>query len=118
VGVLSYGPCQLPTLGFVVERYLEIKYFKPEDYYFLKAVCVIDENTGIDLKWIKQNTRSKVAISLIYNNMYEKTNGNMNGKVVRRSKNMKKRNRPFPLTTVELQKMATDKLRMSSARIM
>ncbi len=31
---------------------------------------------------------------------------------------MKKRNRPFPLTTVELQKMATDKLRMSSARIM
>jgi DNA topoisomerase-3 len=40
--VLSYGPCQLPTLGFVVQRYLEIKYFKPEDYYFLKATCIID----------------------------------------------------------------------------
>lgn len=97
---MSYGPCQLPTLGFVVQRYLEIKYFKPEDYYFLKATCVISETTGIEMKWTKPNTRVKTAIALIYNNMYEKTNGSMKGKVKKRSKNTKKRYRPYPLTTV------------------
>lgn len=50
--------------------------------------------------------------------MYEKMNGHLKGKVLKRSKNIKKRYRPYPLTTVELQKLATDKLRMSSARIM
>jgi DNA topoisomerase IA len=56
----------LPTLGFVVERYLENKYFVPEDYYFLTATCVINENTGIDLKWTKKNIKDKIAIDLIY----------------------------------------------------
>lgn len=97
---------------------MEIKYFKPEDYYFLKAVCVLNENTGIELKWTKKNTRDENAIGLIYMNMYEKMNGNLKGKVLKRSKNVKKRYRPYPLTTVELQKLATDKLRLSSAKVM
>ena len=42
----------------------------------------------------------------------------MKGKIQKRSKNTKKRYRPYPLTTVELQKLATDKLRISSARLM
>ena len=33
--VLSYGPCQFPTLGFVVDRYKEIKEFVPEIYWSL-----------------------------------------------------------------------------------
>ena len=40
--VLSYGPCQMPTLSFVVERYLLIKNFKPEKYWYIDATCVID----------------------------------------------------------------------------
>ncbi len=57
---ISYGPCQMPTLNFVVQRYLEIKNFKPEKYWFIEMVCVIDENTGIPFSWEKKNTRSEV----------------------------------------------------------
>lgn len=84
----------------------------------MKAVCVLNDNTGIDLKWTKKNTRDQNAIAGIYMNIYEKMNGNIRGKVLKRSKNVKKRYRPYPLTTVELQKLATDKLRMTSARVM
>ena len=78
----------------------------------------MNDNTGIDLKWTKKNTRDQNAIAGIYMNIYEKMNGNIRGKVLKRSKNVKKRYRPYPLTTVELQKLATDKLRMTSARVM
>jgi DNA topoisomerase-3 len=37
---------------------------------------------------------------------------------MRRNKNEKKKYRPYPLTTVKFQKLATDKLKMSSAQAM
>jgi len=31
--VLSYGPCQFPTLGFIVERFQQIRDFRPEKFW-------------------------------------------------------------------------------------
>lgn len=48
----------MPTLSFIVERYLQIKNFKPEKYWFIDMTCVIDDNTGIPFTWEKKNTRN------------------------------------------------------------
>ena len=42
--VLSYGPCQFPTLGFVVRRFWEIESFVPEDFWELRVLAPAAEN--------------------------------------------------------------------------
>lgn len=35
--LISYGSCQFPTLGFVVERYKAIEEFVPETFWKLRS---------------------------------------------------------------------------------
>ena len=37
--LISYGSCQFPTLGFVVERYKQVQAFVPEPFWKLKGQC-------------------------------------------------------------------------------
>lgn len=39
--VVSYGACQFPTLGFVVERYKEAQSFVPEEFHKIRVSCFI-----------------------------------------------------------------------------
>jgi len=36
--LISYGSCQFPTLGFVVERYNDIHNFIPEKFWKIKGI--------------------------------------------------------------------------------
>ena len=119
--VISYGPCQMPTLGFVVDRYLEIKYFKPEKYWLIKASIILNEKASVELKWERGNSRDQTQANIMFYRMFESAhrgNGEVTGRVLERNRNPKKRYRPYPLTTISFQKLATDKLRLSSAEAM
>lgn len=48
--VISYGPCQTPTLGFCVQRYLQITSFKPEKFWALHPY-IIQNGYEIKLEW-------------------------------------------------------------------
>lgn len=36
--LISYGSCQFPTLGFVVERYKDIENFIPEKFWKIRGI--------------------------------------------------------------------------------
>uniref|UniRef100_A0A6V7QTF6 DNA topoisomerase n=1 Tax=Ananas comosus var. bracteatus TaxID=296719 RepID=A0A6V7QTF6_ANACO len=50
--VLSYGPCQFPTLGFIVERYWEIQSHEPEEFWTINCSHTSEEGTA-NFSWMR-----------------------------------------------------------------
>ncbi|KAJ2635911.1 DNA topoisomerase 3-alpha [Coemansia sp. RSA 1286] len=106
--IISYGPCQFPTLGFVVDQFLRVESFVPETFWFIylqhdqedgsatftwKRGRVFDQETGLALyaQCVRMRT---VHIDSVRARPKEKW-------------------RPLPLTTVELQKCCAKFLRIA-----
>ncbi|KAI9283352.1 DNA topoisomerase [Sporodiniella umbellata] len=116
--VLSYGSCQFPTLGFVVDRYQLVKNFIPEKFWKIVMVYNQEQQPGEKLKtefnWRREHLFDQWGCFVYYEMCIE-------AKVARITKVKSKRTskkKPIPLTTVELQKVACKALSMSGSRIM
>lgn len=111
--VISYGSCQFPTLGFVVDRYLRVRNFVPEPFWYIKVHHTKDD-VEVKFNWRRGHLFDRMAVTLIFENcLISKT-----AKVSKMAKKPTKKWKPLPLTTVELQKMGSRFLRMSSQDVM
>jgi DNA topoisomerase-3 len=111
--VISYGPCQFPTLGFVVERWARIETFVPEDFWYNEMALRADNRT-IHLTWNRGRLFDRTLTAYLYENCVEAQEAIVT-KLHGRPKN---KWRPVPLATVELQKRASRFLRMGAETLM
>ncbi|CBH17906.1 DNA topoisomerase III, putative [Trypanosoma brucei gambiense DAL972] len=100
--VVSYGPCQTPTLAFCVQRHDEILNFKPENYWKLVPTCN-RYGSPITFEW----ARGRVFDELIARLLHQRVSRSKVAKVVDVSVGADTRARPTALNTVELMKIAS-----------
>ena len=141
-GVLSYGPCQFPTLGFVVERWARIRTFVPQDFWTIELSLICPEDTTsqqsssspnenshqhrsnnntnhqrnrpIHFTWKRQRLYDQLLATILYETCVE----DGTAVVVSLQGGPKNKWRPVPLATVELQKRASRYLHIGSESLM
>lgn len=141
--IISYGPCQFPTLNFIVERNEEIKNFVSKNFYSLifklqkelkESEIKLLANTStsssnsnkikkgfieVDFHWAKERIDEKAKadeIRLKLQNAFKSQTNTL--KVLEAKKKNKIKNRPLPLNTVEMQKLISRKLKIQSHKTM
>ncbi|XP_045477736.1 DNA topoisomerase 3-alpha isoform X2 [Harmonia axyridis] len=111
--VISYGSCQFPTLGFVVDRYLSIENFIPETFWKIKMNHKIKDMTT-EFLWKRDRLFDKNACEAILDICKE---SNL-AKVESVESRSKSKWRPLPLDTVEMEKTISKKLRINAKTAM
>ncbi|KZF24170.1 prokaryotic type I DNA topoisomerase [Xylona heveae TC161] len=110
---ISYGSCQFPTLGFVVDRYFRVKSFKPEKHWRIEMIHQ-REGKKVNFRWDRVHLFDRMAATILF----ERCLAARTAKVVKVQTKPTNKWRPLPLTTVELQKMGSRFLGMDSQRVM
>ncbi|KAJ5628925.1 hypothetical protein N7490_011153 [Penicillium lividum] len=111
--IISYGSCQFPTLGFVVDRYLRVKNFKPETFWGIKVMHQ-REGKKVNFLWKRVHLFDRAVVTM----MLERCLSAKEATVTKVNQKPKSKWRPLPLTTVDLQMMGTRFLRMDGQTIM
>ncbi|RAH42093.1 DNA topoisomerase 3 [Aspergillus brunneoviolaceus CBS 621.78] len=111
--IVSYGSCQFPTLGFVVDRYLRVKNFKPETLWGIK-VMLQREGIKVNFLWKRVHLFDRAVVTI----MLERCLLAKMARVTKVNQKPTSKWRPLPLTTVDLQMMGSRFLRMDSQTIM
>lgn len=133
---ISYGPCQFPTLGFVVERWARIETFIPHDFWFLELTVKVQSSSGANgdgnnnddsnnninnrpilFTWNRQRLYDRLATLALYESCLDATPANT-AIVIGLTGLPKNKWRPVPLATIELQKRASRYLRIGSETLM
>ena len=111
--IISYGSCQFPTLGFVVDRYNRVRNFKPETFWLIKLMHR-KENIDVNFNWRRGHLFDRAVVTILFEQCLDARFA----KVTKVQTKPTSKWRPLPLTTVELQMQGSRFLRMSGQEIM
>jgi DNA topoisomerase-3 len=116
VRVVSYGTCQFPTLGFVVERYNQRENFIAEKFWSIEVTHSKGEEEIVHatFHWARERLYDLVATAAFAAIIHT----DPQAMVVEMKRNPKYRYRPTPLSTVELQKRGSQYLRIAPEAVM
>lgn len=117
--IVSYGSCQFPTLGFVVDRWRRIKDFVPNPFWSIdmeiKKMCPMDRREKkVRFNWSRVKLFDRELASVFYLICADNPVVTIEECDFREKRKFK----PYPLTTIEMQKLATTKLRWTAAKVM
>ncbi|CAH1389834.1 unnamed protein product [Nezara viridula] len=107
--LLSYGSCQFPTLGFVVERYLERENFIAEPFWKIKVTHEMNDLV-VEFRW----ARDRLYDEAICRSILSRCQENPIAKVEKVEGKPKSKWRPTPLDTTEMEKIASRKLKINA----
>jgi DNA topoisomerase III len=99
--LISFGPCQTPTLQFCVERHDQIETFVPETYWVVSV-----STPNFPLEWARKRVFDKDVGMYFYRLVSQRNSAVITSVTSRR----KLKPRPTPLNTVELLKVASKQL--------
>lgn len=111
--VLSYGSCQFPTLGFVVDRYLRAENFVEEPFWGIKAAFQWD-GIPVNFTWGRGVLFDHQCTLIIYESCVEAPTGTITKVLAKPTSKWA----PLPLTTIEMQKALSSYMKISSDRVM
>lgn len=117
--IVSFGPCQIPTLGFVVERYEDIENHIAEKFWTLKLHNTKNPTNPKQkivedvFLWKRDRVFDHNCVLHFYNML-----STLNGRVSKIETKPTTKLKPLPLRTVELQKICSSIFKISSHKIM
>ncbi|XP_011298257.1 DNA topoisomerase 3-beta-1 [Fopius arisanus] len=106
--LISYGPCQTPTLGFCVQRHDEIQTFKPDPYWLLQVTIRTTEGQDLILSWSRGRSFDKEIANIFLSHVKEHEQAT----IVNIQSSEKTKGRPIALNTVELMRVSSSGLGM------
>ncbi|XP_041957877.1 DNA topoisomerase 3-beta-1 isoform X2 [Alosa sapidissima] len=112
--LVSFGPCQTPTLGFCVERHDKIQSFKPEMYWVVQAKVFKGKESPLALDWDRGRVFDR-EVGQMFVNLAKTAR---EAKVESVSKKEKAKQRPQALNTVEMLRVASSALGMGPQHTM
>lgn len=112
--VVSYGPCQFPTLGFVVQKWNLVKSFVSEPFWYIYLSLIRNSNEETVFTWRRGHLfDAGVAIAI-----YDRVLSNPLACVTKVTNKSTKKWKPLPLTTVELQKAGSRLLKLAPKKVL